>query len=324
MKVLTIVTSAYRSANYIRIYFESVLRLNSLESLKVILVLNDPDNIELQVSKEYQSLYPDLFNILKVPRETIGASLNRGFNISKTPYTAYLDIDDQRVPDSFDRQIATLESNPDVDFTYGDIMVVSTQGETEGRYVLVPEFDSFEFTRSCIASPTQLFRTHLLKKLKGFDEQLKSGGDFDFNIRAASNCKFKKTPGLLCYYTKFMGSGSASSNDLQPIERTVIELRYGIFDKIDYRYIKQAREYNISNILINGDWLPISQFIHNYESIIKERKYLKPIGLRKYRIAQFQRQISHGKKFVKNLFRFLVNKIGLYNVLIPVWRKLIK
>lgn len=261
-KKLTIITTTYNSSRYLPLFFDNVLNLSALETYHFLLIMNVPDAKEKQIANSYQQKFPELFTIIEVDqRETIGASINRGFRQVKTPYCSYLDVDDIRVSDSYLRQIDTLENNPNVDFTYGDFMIVPDMGVTSGVYITAIEFDPIEFTRGCYASPTQLFRTSLLDKILGFDEQLTSGGDFDFQVRAALNCKFKKTPGLMCYYTKSPKNNSASSGIKQPLERTVIELRYGAYDKTmalkGFPYIELARKYRLDSILIAGDWQPI-------------------------------------------------------------------
>jgi len=325
MKCLTVLTTTYKSTKYLSAYFKAVFNLDNLEQIKVILLMNEPDDDEKKLVNFFCQQQPEVFRIIEInQRESIGASINRGLLLADTYYVSLLDVDDICVPNSFVRQISTLNRYPNVDFTYGDFMTVSRQGATQGKYVEAIEFDPVEFTRGCYASPTQVFRTHLINRIGGFDEQLKSGGDFDFQVRAAANCIFKKTPGLMLYYTKYPGSGSASSSILQPIERTIVELRYGIFDKIDYRYIKHVREYHIAEIYLYGSWHPVCQFIPDYQKFIQDREYLKPIGVRKYRIAQYKRYVSSGKKFFKGVLRSLVKRIGLYNLLIPVYRKIRK
>jgi len=322
MKRLTIVTTTYISGKYLPGYFEGMLRLNHLEQLQVILVQNQPDKYERQIADEYQRHNPGLLHVIQLDhRETIGASTNRGFALADTPYLAYQDVDDVRVPDSFERQMATLDSYPEVDFTYGDFIRVNAQGVKEGWYASRPEFDHSSFTRYCFAGPTHLFRIGLLEKVGGWDEQFLSGGDFDFQVRAALNCEFKKTPGLLLYYTKYQDSGSASSSMLEPIERTVIELRYGAFDIIDYRYLKYAGNYRINEMLFNGDWHPLNNYVPNYTELIKEREHLRAVGVRNFRIAQIKRLPASVKQAIKSSLRFLLVKLGLYDRLIPYWRQ---
>jgi glycosyltransferase involved in cell wall biosynthesis len=276
-KELTVITTTYHAEKCLPLYFKGVMGLQGLDSFFFLLVMNEPSEEEKRVAYSYQSQYSDLFQIIEVPkRETIGASLNRGFAQVNTPYCSFLDVDDIRVPDSYLRQIATLEQSSEADFTYGDFIIVKAQGTTDGEYVSALDYDKGEFLRGCHASPTQLFRKDLLKKIMGFDEQLLSGGDFDFQVRAAFNCGFQKTPGLLCYYTKLPSSASASSGILQPIERTVIELRYGMYGKTillrGFPYVKRAQKYRLDQIKIGGEWKDIREMIPDYTKYMVNRE----------------------------------------------------
>jgi len=289
MKLLTIVTTTYNSERYLPNYFKGVLALTNLDQIQVILVMNVPDKKEREIAQGYQEELPSIFRIVELSqRETIGASLNRGFMLVDTEFTSFLDIDDLRVPDSYERQLATLYENRDVDFTYGDFVTVRKHGETVGSYVKALEFNKREFVRGCYASPTQLFRTSLITKVGGFDEQLRSGGDFDFQVRAAFNCRFKKTPGVICYYTKEENSGSASSNVLQPIECNVILLRYGQYDVIEslsaYQYVREAAAYRVNDVKISGEWHPVKAFVPGYESMMQAQEGTWRHFFRKYRL----------------------------------------
>jgi hypothetical protein len=155
---------------------------------------------------------------------------------------------------------------------------VAEQGLTEGIYIKTVEFNKDEATRSSIVGPNHFFRKKVLEKCGCWDEQLKSGSDFDFQVRAALNFDFKRTGGEpLLYYTRYEDSGSASSSVLQQIERTVIELRYGIYDKINYKFLPKALEYDIYHVYYNGQKKHISELVPDYKELLEERcrKYFK-------------------------------------------------
>lgn len=292
-KRLTLITTAFRSAQYLDAYCAGVAALTNLQEIEVRLVMNDPDEAERRIVAKYSLGWPGVFRVEEVTRESIGASINRGLLEARTPYVAFLDVDDVRVPDSLARQMAVLDSNPGVDFTYGDFMIGPAQGITEGKRVATPEFDRNEFTRSCVASPTQMLRRSLVERVGGLDEQLRSGGDYEFQIRAALNCRFARTPGLMVYYTKYPESRSASSSYLQPLERTVIELRYGLYDKTmslnGYPFIEEARSsYRLNEILVGGQWHSIEEFVAGFEALLASRAE----GLRQLdqRHAQWRRR----------------------------------
>jgi glycosyltransferase involved in cell wall biosynthesis len=316
MKRLTIITTTLNSSKFLSRYFEGILALNHLKQIQVIMVMNLVDSIERQIAHEYCVRNSNLFRIIILDhRETIGASLNRGMALAETQYMSFLDVDDIRVSDSFDRQIATLDNNPDVDYTYGDFVVVDSQGKTQGGYAATKEFDEVNSPTEYFTGPTHLFRSTLVKKMGGFDEQLKSAADYEFVIRARLSCKFKKTPGVLYYYTSFANSGSASSTVLSPIEGTVVSMRYGYYSKVDYRYLKAVRNYRIDHLLLNGEWVPVKQLVPNYDKLLAQEESARlrlkrryPYWITFYRLSYPARLIWRN---ARPMVRELLNSFGL-------------
>ena len=142
-KKITLVTSAFRSEQYLKCYFENILALNNLDCIKVIVVLNEPTDIERKLAESYKRLFPDNLKIVALDkRESIGASTNRGYRMANTEYVTYADVDDYRPPDCYEKLLKTLEDDSDADFAYGDFVAVRTQGETKGTLTQTPEFDS--------------------------------------------------------------------------------------------------------------------------------------------------------------------------------------
>ena len=193
-KKLTIVTSVYQGAKYLKKFLDNMMELINKDECQLILVVNEATDDEKRLIDHYASMDQDFI----VPqyldfRETIGSSTNRGYQLADTDYLAYTDVDDTRPADAFVELLQTLEKNPDVDFTYGNFLVVPEQGATKGQMIETIEFDPNEFTRSSHVGPGHCFRGSVLKRCGYWDEQLRSGGDFDFQIRAAIHGKFKKT-----------------------------------------------------------------------------------------------------------------------------------
>jgi hypothetical protein len=92
-----------------------------------------------------------------------------------------------------------------------------------------------------------------------FDEQLVSGGDFDLSIRLALQGPAVRVPSLLGYYLDAGVGASTSPNSMQLIERTVIELRYGIYEKVDWQFVNRALNYDINRIHYLGNSFPVNE-----------------------------------------------------------------
>jgi glycosyltransferase involved in cell wall biosynthesis len=316
MKKLSIITTTYKSEKYLETYFRNITKQVDFDNFEIILILNEPSIKEKEIFNYYKKLYLDNIKIIQVGLENISTSINRGFKLAESEFVTCIDVDDLRKTDSLIRQIKTLNSSLKDDYTYGDFIIVPKQGVFKGIYIKTPEFTKIEAIRSSVVGPNHFFRKKILNKCGYWDEQFKSGGDFDFQVRAALNVDFKKTPGdELLYYTRYKGSGSASSSILQQIERTVIELRYGIYDKINYKYLPKALEYDIYHVYYNGEKKHISELIPNYFEFIEEKykKYFKkgikknlinPIIIEKFNLGLkyfFNNPVVFFKKIIKKI-----------------------
>ena len=108
-----------------------------------------------------------------------------------------------------------------------------------------------------------MWRKNICEKIGYWDEQFKSGADFDFAARLAVENEGKKTPGLLGYYLDEGLGLSTGKTPWQPIERTVIELRFRTFFKLDFWYYRRAKLYNINSIMLNGKWHSLDEYMPN-------------------------------------------------------------
>ena len=275
-KKLTIVTSVFQGEKYLKKFLENMMNLNNKDECQLILVVNEATDGEKRIIDPYTRMDQDFI----IPhyldfRETIGSSTNRGYQLADTEYLAYTDVDDTRPADAFVELLQTLEKNPDIDFTYGNFLVVPKQGATKGQMIETIEFDRNEFTRGSHVGPGHCFRRSLLKQCGYWDEQLRSGGDFDFQIRAAVHGKFKKTYKNVAYYTSDQ-TQSASSTSWQAIDALTICLRYGIYDKLAFylSYLPETSNYRINEILQQGEWYSISEFIPDYMNFLSDRRDL--------------------------------------------------
>ena len=247
-------------------------QLENRDECQLFLMLNKPNEIEKNIAHCFAKENPEFIIPHSIDfRETIGASTNRGYLLADTDFLSYTDVDDMRPADAYIHLLQILEKNPDIDFTYGDFVIVPKQGDIHGRLVETIAFDPYEFKRGTFVSPGHCFRRSLLNRCGFWDEQLLSGGDFDFQVRAAFHGKFKKTPQIVLFYT-LDGTVSASSTSWQAIDALTICLRYGIYDKLGHylNHLPETSSYRINEILQRGEWHSVSEFVPNYANFLSE------------------------------------------------------
>ena len=152
-------------------------------------------------------------------------------------------------------------------FVYGPYSVVNHFGQTQGKLVDNQNLDKKSFNKGMAAGPFFLFPRSHLSKVGPFDEQFKSGADFDLVQRLLTIGSPVSTKNLLGYYLDEGLGASTRPNSLQPIERTVIEIRYGHLESIDSLFLDSIADYDLSKILVAGKWHPMNEVISDYREL---------------------------------------------------------
>lgn len=299
-----IITSFYKGSKYLERYFEGLVKIESPELVEVIFVHNVPTDDEISIISRFIVDLPFAFkHILVTELETIYASWNRAMVESSCDYYTFWNVDDYRDRDSIVRQSRTLDEFPEVGVTYGNQINISKQGQYNGVLIEALEFNKVQFLRGCCEGAFVMWRRSLINKYGFFDEQFKSGGDFEYWVRLVANgVLMRKTQGIIGYFLNEKQGASTDGSGIQPIERTVVELRYGIFDKVDYSYLVRASKYDIGHIYYDSNRLDIRHYFSNYDMFIKERKCLWFRSIKN----NFKRSLTKFFLKFKLLLRFLL------------------
>ena len=312
-KKIGIITSFYKGERYLDYYFGGLIKIDSPELFEVIFVHNVATEKELSVISQYKSkLHLTFKHIIIAELESIYASWNRAVLSSDCCYYTIWNVDDYRDYNSIARQIKTLDDYPEIGVTYGNQINITKLGKRNGLLIQAPEFSKSLFLRGCLVGAFVMWRRSLMLKHGLFDEQFKSGGDFEYWVRFVANgVIMKKTSGIAGYFLNENRGASTDGSGIQPLERTVIELRYGIFDKINYKYLARARKYDIDHLYFYSSKFDIRNFLDSYDKLINKRKHL-----------WLKSVLSN---FLLFLFYMFLKMRILLNIFVPVkLRKLVK
>ena len=256
MTKVSTITPCYNMGRYIKGFLENV-STQTHKDLEIVLDHNDPSSAEVKLVEEHNDKYDNIFHIQVEGVDPIGISMNRCIENASGDYLCIWNVDDLRTPDSIEVMAKALDDNPDVNFVYGNYYIVPSFGSTNGQYV--DETGKEEYLKvGMILGPFFMFRKSALKKSGVFDEQLMSGADYDLALRLAFNGKGLHIPLNLGYYLND-GQGLSTGNRKQPIERTVIELRYGV-RVLEPHLVPETRAYDVENIIINDKKIPAKRF----------------------------------------------------------------
>ena len=267
MKVSTI-SPCYKMGDYIEKFLEELQYQTLFPDFEVVLDHNDPDDWEVELVEKYIKQYPKgvIKHIITRPVDSIGISMNKCIKESTGEYLAIWNVDDLRTPESLENQMKVLEENNVIDIVNSNFQIVNSFGSKNGQQIDHTMHGKEIYKRGMVLGPFFMFRKSICDKAGYFDEQLKTGADFDFAIRLAYNGDVMFSEGNAGYYLN-EGKGASTSGDLQPIEKTLIYVRYGINDKIERegcdQYMSRAMEYDVENITNFGEKVIFSSYIDN-------------------------------------------------------------
>jgi len=257
MTKVSTITPCYNMSRYMRGFLEN-LSTQTHKDLEIVLDHNEPTDEEINLVEEYNKEHDNILHIQVEGVDPIGISMNRCIEFASGDYLCIWNVDDLRTPDSIEVMAKALDENPDVDFVYGNYTIVSKFGSTQGQYVDESGREE-ELTTGMILGPYFMFRKSLLEKSGVFDEQLVQGADYDLALRLAFNAKGLHLPINLGYYLNEGLGQSTKPNSKQPIERTVIELRYNI-RVLEPHLVPYTRSYDVGNIIVDEEKIPVSNF----------------------------------------------------------------
>lgn len=287
---VSIIASTYHASLFIDRWLNSIEIQSIWSDAELIVVPNDADSLELSSLLAFHAKYPSQVTIVPVSRESLYSSWNRAISRSRAPLIAISNVDDIRAPEGLESQVEMLAMHSTALFSYGPFEIIETIHQLKGRQVDPPTFEPEEFTRSMHLGPFFVWKKTFNNHILYFDEQFKTGSDFDFAIRLAILGKGVKAQRSLGLYLD-AGVGLSTGNPLQPIERTAIELRYGIWDKVYLEYVPAALQYDLKNILIEGNLIQIGELVPGYADLFAAKlqksnrfafNYLKlPLSLEK-------------------------------------------
>ncbi|MDI6765245.1 MAG: glycosyltransferase family A protein [Bacteroidota bacterium] len=223
-KLIFIIIPAYNTAHLIGRSITSVL-LQTYQHFEVIIVDDgSTDNLNYALARFKDNR---IRSIRHEANRGGSAARNTGINAARGEYIAFLDSDDEWLPEKLEKQIEVFrKSSNDVGMVYtgwrwirekdGKIIQDKIPAQRGNLHQLLLSID-------CIGSmSTPLIRTSLLHAIGGFDEKLPARQDWDLWLRLSKVCRFDFVPEVLVNY--YVRTESISGNTLNKIKGTEIVL----------------------------------------------------------------------------------------------------
>ena len=126
-------------------------------------------------------------------------AINRGFRHATGEIMAYLNSDDLLLPGSLDFAAYYFTAHPEVDVLYGHRVIINSQGQEIGRWVLPPHDADVLSWADYIPQETMFWRRRIWEKIGGqVDETFRFALDWDLLLRfREAGARFVRVPRFL-------------------------------------------------------------------------------------------------------------------------------
>ena len=177
------------------------------------------------------SVPEDVQLILSQGDKSWSADFNRALPQAKGKYIRYLHEDDMLTPNCIDDSIRAIETQG-VDFIHGDVIELD---QKTGKQLLWKSSNRKPTLKALIAmntlhSASMMYRREVFEKLGGFDEELNTSEDYEFNLRCLYNkMKLGHCPTTLAIYRRHgTQKVRTTATIVQNEKRKMIKKRYSI------------------------------------------------------------------------------------------------
>lgn len=184
--IVTVVIPCYNVAKTVRETIASV-SAQTMGDLEILAIDNNCTDDTCRVLSEIAEHEPRL-RVIHQPVQGLSAARNAGIEAAQGDFVALLDADDLWDSNFLETHLRNLEDS-DVGISYSSVRFIDVDGQATGQ-VTVPKLmgvTAADLLRSNPCTALIVVRTKVLRKIGGFDQNLKSVEDQEFLFRAATN-----------------------------------------------------------------------------------------------------------------------------------------
>ena len=200
MPTVSVVIPTYNRADYILEAIESVMSQTYRDFEIVVVDDGSTDDTAAIIRAEFS----DKVIYHYQPNRGVSHARNTGINIAKGNWIAFLDSDDEWLPEKLQVQLKTLQKHPDHQFCHTNEIWIRN-GVRVNSMVKHNKSGGYIFDKClalCVISPSSvLMRKSIFQQIGMFDENLPACEDYDYWLRYCSRYPvlYVDTPQLVKY-----------------------------------------------------------------------------------------------------------------------------
>ncbi len=248
MPKVSIITSTYNRANYLRGAMDSILAQTYADWELILVNDGSTDNTD-EIALSYAERDK---RIQYIRQANTGNNVARNNALAKATgeYVTFLDDDDLWLPNKLEVQVAFMDSHPDVGMSYTQIQINQVKNGMLEKIILYPEKTAATFSEllnDCFILPsTVIVRKSCFDEIGGFDLCYKISADQDVWLRLFQRWKVAPMDGFLV--KTIMDGRKHLAGDPIEVRKGMIEILKNLKLVPEYESHKRLVERHIARI----------------------------------------------------------------------------
>ncbi|WP_312311702.1 glycosyltransferase family 2 protein [Empedobacter brevis] len=217
--MISIVIPLYNKALYIKETINNILN-QTYQEFELIVV---NDGSQDQGPEIVQSFNDSRIRLINKVNGGVSSARNVGIKEAKYDYIAFLDADDEWLPnhlEEINKLIANYGDEADVFVTnfarkYTDGRIIANRNNNEQQKGVIENYFKVVLKKAIIHTSCVCVSKRALDEIDGFDEQLSRGEDIDVWIKLARKYKIAYSPVVTEYYLQEAANNSKKKFDIK-------------------------------------------------------------------------------------------------------------
>lgn len=234
MPKISIIIPAYNAELTIKCTIKSVQN-QTYRDYELIII---DDGSTDQTTKIVGEIADDRLKLFSYQNAGVSVARNRGIQQATGEYIAFLDADDLWTRDKLEKQVAILETNPEVGVVYSQTYCIDSQSN------FLYNCDPVSFTGNVLPEllltnflhngSNPLIRQQAIATVGEFDSSINSSEDWDYYLRLAALYPFAVVPEYQIVYRQTGNNMSSNVARMQQASYAVLERAYQKFPQLQH------------------------------------------------------------------------------------------
>ena len=296
---ISVVIPSYNSRGGLARSVDSALKQTFHDIEIIVIDDNNPDTEARRNTESIMAAYqgnPRVVYLKHEKNKNGAAARNTGIRAARGDYIAFLDDDDEWLPEKLEKQLAYIQSHAEYDCVY---CLSSMNGRTE--YIIPYEDNAVVpllMNRTKMVTSSLIFTKKSLLAIDGFDESFRRHQDYELLVRFFTNgykiCCLREVLTTI----RGLGGNHLSIEDFALLKERFLEVFSHVINDIDTKKPSMKNKIIAANFAVVWDSAIALKKFAFANSILKKYFFVSPIGFISQVIFIYKGRLS--RKFLKS------------------------